>query len=53
MTKKEIEIVLNEIFDPYILGDENKLPPLSKAPTLKEIKELIKLMIVDRNEESF
>lgn len=53
MTKKEIELVLNEIFDPYILGDENKLPPLSKAPTFKEIKELIELMIADRNEESF
>lgn len=53
MTKKDIEIVLNEIFDPYILGDENKLPPLSIAPTFKEIKALVELMVVDKSEESF
>lgn len=53
MTKKAIDEVLKEIFDPYVLGEENKLPEISKSPSYKEIEDLIKLIILDKSEESF
>jgi hypothetical protein len=53
MIKKQVEIVLKEIFDPFILGDKTSLHRLTKSPTFSEIEELAKLIIVDKSEESF
>jgi Domain of unknown function (DUF4263) len=51
--KPEIEEILKEIFDPFILGDEFKSHKLSKSPSLLEIEELASLMLIDESEESF
>lgn len=53
MTKKDIEQVLSEIFDPIILCNENPLSSLNKSPSYEEIVGLIKLIILDKSEESF
>ena len=53
MTKKQVETVLKEIFDPFVLGDEIPMHQLNKAPSFKEIEDFAKLIILDKSEESF
>lgn len=51
--KENIQEILNEIFDPLILGDENKVHKLTKSPTFKEIEGFAELILKDESEESF
>ena len=53
MTKKQIETVLKEIFDPFVLGDEVPMHKLNKGPSFIEIEQLAKLIVIDKSEESF
>ena len=53
MSKKEIEQILNEIFNPLILGDEIPMHKLNQSPSYEEIKKLAELMVKDESEESF
>src|SRR6476620_148336 len=53
MTKRNIESVIKDIFDPFILGDEISVNGLTRSPSFPEIQQLAKLILQDKSEESF
>lgn len=50
---KEIDDILKEIFDPFVLGDEIPMHKLNKSPSFNEIEQLASLILNDESEESF
>jgi hypothetical protein len=53
MEKEQIEKVINEIFDPFLLGDEMPAHILNSPVTYQQITEFAALIIQDKSEESF
>lgn len=49
----KVETILQEIFDPLILGDEIKTHKLSKSPSFNEIHDFAELIGLDGTEESY
>ncbi len=52
-TKAEIQKVLSEIFDPFVLGDEYPRKGGITPPTYREIVQIAKLIAEDESEETF
>jgi hypothetical protein len=51
--KKEVEKILQEIFDPLIFGSEIRSHKLTRSPNFNEIQEFAELILLDESEESF
>lgn len=51
--KKEVEKILQEIFDPFILGNDIKSHKLTRSPNFQEIQDFAELILLDESEETF